>query len=104
MQPQAAARMEHPDICALSGVVAMGAIIIEGMRYLTSAGNPSAIDEAKHIISSAIFGMLLALTIWVIIKEINPDILVAKKPSMNWEATGYMGWQKIRLPFAIREI
>ncbi len=89
MQPQATARMEHPDICALSGVVAMGAIVIGGAWYLTSVGNPSAIEDAKHTIYSAISGLLLAITSWVIVREINPDISVLKNPAMPWKAVGY---------------
>ncbi|MCX9014208.1 MAG: hypothetical protein OIN89_05355 [Candidatus Methanoperedens sp.] len=60
----------------------MGAIVIGGARYLTSVGNPSAIGDAKDTISSAIAGLLLAITSWVIINTINPDVLVIKKPDM----------------------
>lgn len=70
------------------GVVAMGAIVIGGARYLTSVGNPAAIEDAKHTIYSAITGLILALSTWVIISEINPDILVLKKPGMPWTWTG----------------
>lgn len=65
------------------GIVAMGAIVIGGARYLTSAGNPSAIEDAKHTIYSAIYGLILALASWVIISTINPDILVLKKPGVS---------------------
>jgi len=39
----------------------MGAIVIGGAKYLTSVGNPSAIEDAKHTIYSAISGLILAL-------------------------------------------
>lgn len=71
------------------GIVAMGAIVIGGARYLTSVGNPSAIEDAKHTIYSAIYGLILALVSWVIINTINPDILVLKNPAMPWSAVGY---------------
>lgn len=71
------------------GVVAMGAIVIGGARYLTSVGNPAAIEDAKHTIYSAITGLILALSTWVIISEINPDILVLKKPGMPWTGGRY---------------
>lgn len=64
------------------GIVAMGAIVIGGARYLTSVGNPSAVEDAKHTINSAIIGLILALSSWVIVTEINPDITVLKNPTM----------------------
>ncbi|MBU4580376.1 Ig-like domain-containing protein, partial [Patescibacteria group bacterium] len=76
-------------LISVVGVVAMGAIVIGGARYLTSAGNPSVIEDAKHTIYSAIIGLLLAITSWVIIWEINPDVTVLKNPAMPWEAVGY---------------
>ncbi len=76
-------------LISVVGLVAMGAIVIGGARYLTSVGNPSAIEDAKHTIYSAIYGLLLALTSWVIINTINPDILALKNPAMSWSATGY---------------
>lgn len=76
-------------LISVVGIVAMGAIVIGGARYLTSAGNPSAIEDAKYTINSAIYGLLLAITSWVIINTINPDILVLKNPAMPWSAVGY---------------
>ncbi|MDP3057151.1 MAG: hypothetical protein Q8N37_01340 [bacterium] len=76
-------------LISVVGIVAMGAIVIGGARYLTSAGNPSAIEDAKHTINSAIIGLLLAISSWVIINTINPDILVLKNPAMPWSAVGY---------------
>lgn len=76
-------------LISVVGLVAMGAIVIGGARYLTSVGNPSAIEDAKHTIYSAIYGLLLALASWVIISTINPDILVLQNPAMPWTAAGY---------------
>lgn len=76
-------------LISVVGVVAMGAIVIGGARYLTSVGNPSAIEDAKHTIWSAIYGLILALVSWVMIGTINPDILVLKNPAMPWKPAGY---------------
>jgi len=76
-------------LISVVGLVAMGAIVIGGARYLTSAGNPSAIEDAKHTIYQAIYGLLLALTSWVIIKEINPDVLVLKNPAVRMSGSAY---------------
>ena len=70
------------------GIVAMGAIVLGGARYLTSVGNPSAIEDAKHTINSAIIGLLLAISSWVIVTEINPDITVLKGATMSAPAFG----------------
>lgn len=76
-------------LISVVGIVAMGAIVIGGARYLTSAGNPSAVEDAKHTIYQAIYGLLLALTSWVIVKEINPDILVLKNPAVTMNSGRY---------------
>lgn len=81
-------------LISVVGIVAMGAIIIGGARYLTSVGNPSAIEDAKHIINSAIIGLILALISWVAIWEINPDILVLKNPAMPVSGGKYVGGAK----------
>ncbi|MFH1551531.1 MAG: hypothetical protein ABIC36_01465, partial [bacterium] len=46
-------------------------LIIGGMRYITAVGNPSAIGDAKDIITNAIIGLILALLSWVFISAIN---------------------------------
>jgi len=67
-------------LLSVVGIVAVMMLIIGGMRYITAAGNQAAISDAKDIITNALFGLLLAILSWVIVAEINPDVLYLKKP------------------------
>lgn len=57
------------------GIAAMFMITIGGGMYLTSAGNTSAMGNAKQVIEDAIIGLILALVAWFLLYVINPDIL-----------------------------
>ena len=43
--------------------------------YLTSAGNTSAMGNAKGVITDAIIGLVLAISAWFLLNFINPDLL-----------------------------
>jgi len=68
----------------IAGIAAFAVLIYGGFRYLTSAGNPGAIKDAKTWISSAIIGLVVLLCSYLILNMINPDItkieLEEKKP------------------------
>ncbi|MCK5466825.1 hypothetical protein KAI56_05025 [Candidatus Parcubacteria bacterium] len=70
-------------LLSIVGIVAVMMLIIGGMKYITAAGNASVIGDAKDTISSAIFGLLLALLSWVIVSTINPDVLFIKNPASS---------------------
>lgn len=74
-------------LLSVVGIVAVLMLIIGGMRYITAAGNQAAISDAKDIITNALAGLLLAILSWVIVAEINPDVLYIKKPSGALEDT-----------------
>ena len=57
------------------GVSAMFMIMIGGYMYLTSAGNASQTDKAKGVIYDAIAGLILALTSYILLYTINPDLV-----------------------------
>jgi len=57
------------------GISAMLMIIIGGYMYAVSAGNNSAMEKAKDVIKDAIIGLLMALSAWVILFVINPDLV-----------------------------
>lgn len=48
---------------------------VGGFMYLTSAGNTSAITSAKGIIFDSLIGLAIALTAWVFLSVINPDLV-----------------------------
>ena len=71
------------------GIAAMFMIVIGGFRYLTAAGNAAALSEAKDIIYSALYGLLLAISVWVIVSTINPDLVYLKEPGTTVSLEDY---------------
>lgn len=67
-------------LLSIVGIVAVMMLILGGMRYISSAGNASATQDAKDMIQSAVLGLFLALFSWVIISTINPDLLYIRQP------------------------
>ena len=81
-------------ILSIVGIVAVMMLIIGGMRYITAAGNQAAVSDAKDIITNALAGLLLAILSWVIVAEINPDVLYIKKPGAGFSSEDYVDWGK----------
>jgi len=61
---------------AVIGIVSMGAIMIGGYLYIFAAGGKT--DKAKQMITNALLGLGLALTSWIIVYTINPDLVELK--------------------------
>ena len=57
------------------GIAAMLMITIGGYMYIVSAGNQASMGKAKSIIFDAIIGLILALTSYLILYEINPNLV-----------------------------
>lgn len=66
----------------LVGLTALGAIIFGGILYTTSAGNPSLQGDAKKRITSALIGLGILLTSYLILYTINPDLVNLRNPSI----------------------
>ena len=81
-------------LLSVVGIVAVLMLIIGGMRYITSAGNQAAVSDAKDIITNALAGLLLAILSWVIVAEINPDVLYIKKPGAGFSSADNVDWAK----------
>jgi hypothetical protein len=60
------------------GICAMFMIMIGGYMYLVSGGNTASMGKAKGIIVDAIVGLLLALSAYLIVYVINPDLVQIK--------------------------
>ena len=58
------------------GIVCFGALIYGGFRYLTSVGSPSAINDAKDQIFSALLGLIILFSAWLILNTINPELVI----------------------------
>jgi hypothetical protein len=58
------------------GLICFGALLYGGFRYLTSAGKPAALADAKDQIFSALLGLIILLSSWLILNTINPELLI----------------------------
>lgn len=59
-----------------SGFIALGALIYGGFKYLTSAGSPERIKDAKDQISAAILGLLILFSSYLLLITINPQLVI----------------------------
>lgn len=67
----------------ISGVLALGAIVYGGVKYMTAAGNPSGQSEGREWIKGAIFGLILLFGAYFILNIINPDITRLSLPTLS---------------------
>ena len=63
------------------GILAVGMIVAGAILYAISAGKPDKQGEAKDMITSALWGMLLLLGAYLILNTINPRLVSLKDPS-----------------------
>ena len=59
----------------IGGVIAFGAIVFGGVKYAASAGNPTAQHDGKEWIQSALLGLVLLASAYLILRTINPDLV-----------------------------
>ena len=58
-------------------------LIIGAVIWITSAGNPSRIGEAKSWIASSILGLILALSAYLILYTVNPELVILRPINMS---------------------
>jgi hypothetical protein len=68
---------------AIGGFIALGATIAGGLRYLTSAGNPSRMSDARNQIIMGLLGIVIVLGAFVFLHEINPDLISLEIPQIK---------------------
>jgi len=73
---------------AAAGVLAVVQIAIGGIFIMVSGANESLLQRGKDKIWSAIWGLLLALSVWIILDLINPDLVSMRYsiPEINLRA------------------
>ncbi|MCX6766969.1 MAG: lytic transglycosylase domain-containing protein [Candidatus Moranbacteria bacterium] len=71
---------------AVIGILALFMLVIGAYQYLMAAGSGNAAD-AKETIISALLGLVLGLTAWIILNTINPD-LVKMNPITQIQGAG----------------
>lgn len=67
-------------IVAIAGLSAFVMLVWGGVQWLTSAGNPTKITEAKDRMTSALLGLLIILGSWLILQVINPELTILTMP------------------------
>ncbi len=67
---------------SVTGILAGIMIMIGGLLYLTAGGAPDRVSNAKEYISSALVGLMLALTSYFILQTVNPALLSLKFPKV----------------------
>lgn len=70
-------------IVTISGLAAFARLVSGGFGWLSSAGNSSKTEEAKKTIESALIGLVLVLSSFLIIKTINPELTVLVLPDVK---------------------
>lgn len=65
------------------GILATITIMIGGVIWLTAGGNSSKIGEAKAWIVSSLTGLLIALTSYMVLYQINPEIIGGVSKSLQ---------------------
>lgn len=67
----------------IGGIAAFISLLFGGFLYLTSAGDPGRVSEAKDRMTSALIGLVLLLSIYLILNTINPELTVLTAPIVN---------------------
>jgi len=69
---------------AIAGLIAFGALVYGGFRYITSVGAPLAQTEAKDQIFAGIIGLIILLSSYLILTTINPQLVMLKLEPVIW--------------------
>jgi len=69
-------------IVSIGGIAAFVMLVWGGFVWLTSAGSPARIADAKDRIYSAFLGLLLILASYLIIQVVNPELLMLNLPEL----------------------
>jgi hypothetical protein len=57
------------------GIVAAVVLMIGGVTWITAGGNASTVGEAKSMIGAALTGMVLVLTSYLLLDQVNPSLV-----------------------------
>jgi len=63
------------------GIAALLMISIGGFMYISSAGNNASMEKAKGVITDAVAGLVVALSAWILLNTINPNLVKCSLPT-----------------------
>jgi len=70
---------------AIGAFIAVIMVIMAGVEWVTSAGNPGKVDSAKKKIVNTLFGVCVLLGCYFILDTINPELTNIKINDLNCE-------------------
>lgn len=65
-----------------ASILAVLVIIVAGLQWTASGGNSSTIESAKHRITGALTGLILAASAYVILNAVNPSTVNLRLPQV----------------------
>jgi hypothetical protein len=68
---------------SLGGLAVFIVLLLAGVQYLTSFGDPGKMKDALGRIQSAFFGLILLLSSYMILNVINPELTGLVMPTIN---------------------
>ncbi len=68
---------------SIAGALAIIRVVYGGIVYIISAGNTSKQSDARDIITSAIWGLVLLAGSYLLLNTINPEIVQLKNPNLT---------------------
>lgn len=71
-----------------AGLVSFLCVLLGGIRYLTSVGNPATMQDARNQIFSGLLGMLIIFGSYVILRTISPDFISFSLPQVPVNTRG----------------
>lgn len=73
-------------VMGIAGGVALMLLILGGVQFVSSSGDPDSLDEAKEKITAAVSGLMLILFSVLVLKTVGVDIL--DLPGFDTTGTG----------------
>ena len=67
----------------IAGLLAFFALVYGGILYLTSAGNPSKMSDAREQIIAGFLGLIILLSSFLILNTIDPQLVILEKPKLD---------------------
>jgi len=61
-------------IVSISGLAAFVMLVVGGIQWMTSTGDPTKTKNARDKMTSALLGLLIVLSSWLLIRVLNPDL------------------------------
>lgn len=64
------------------GVLSLIMLVMGGVQFIASSIDPTARSQARNKIQAALTGLLLALTSYILLYTLNPDLVILRNPSL----------------------